>query len=138
MIISFTIPGVPVAKGRPRLTTRGGFARAYTPGKTRAYEADAAVVAAGAMGPNAPAEGALALALDVRLPVPPSWPSKRRLSALEGLTRPCGRPDIDNYAKALCDALNGIVWHDDAQVVRLTAEKRYSDDPGVGVVVSFA
>ena len=36
--MKFTIPGEPTGKGRPRVVSRGGFARAYTPEKTAAYE----------------------------------------------------------------------------------------------------
>ena len=38
-MIQFTVPGQPVAKGRPKFTMQGGFARAYTPKKTADYEA---------------------------------------------------------------------------------------------------
>lgn len=37
-VIQFTIPGVPVAKGRPKFSTRGGYAQAYTPSKTTKAE----------------------------------------------------------------------------------------------------
>jgi Holliday junction resolvase RusA-like endonuclease len=43
--------------------------------------------------------------------------------------RPLTRPDIDNYCKAPLDALNGIVWRDDSQVVELTVSKFYSSRP---------
>ena len=36
------------------------------------------------------------------------------------------RPDIDNGIKLLLDALNGLAWEDDGQVVKITAEKYYS------------
>ena len=48
---------------------------------------------------------------------------------------PTGRPDLDNLIKALTDACNGIVWRDDAQIVRLMAEKRYSEQPGASISV---
>jgi Holliday junction resolvase RusA-like endonuclease len=37
------------------------------------------------------------------------------------------RPDIDNYAKAILDALNGVMWADDGQIVQLTASKSYGE-----------
>ena len=37
--VRFTVPGEPVGKGRPRLSSRNGFAHAYTPAGTRKYEA---------------------------------------------------------------------------------------------------
>ena len=35
------------------------------------------------------------------------------------------KPDLDKLTRAVLDALTGVVWHDDAQVVRLVAVKRY-------------
>ena len=50
-----------------------------------------------------------------------------------GLILPMTRPDIDNACKSILDALNRIAFYDDAQVVQLTAMKRYSDEPRVVV-----
>lgn len=49
-----------------------------------------------------------------------------------------GRPDIDNYLKAIFDALNGLVFKDDSQIVRLEAIKQYcagDESPGVDVLI---
>lgn len=35
------------------------------------------------------------------------------------LYRPAKRGDVDNYSKVVIDALNGIAWHDDGQIVEL-------------------
>lgn len=48
----------------------------------------------------------------------------------------CPRPDIDNYAKALMDALNGTVLADDTQVVKLTATKEWAE-PGEDGSIAF-
>ena len=48
-MITFTVPGDPVGKARPRITLAGGRAHAYTPAKTAAYEQLVAVYAAAAM-----------------------------------------------------------------------------------------
>ena len=37
--------------------------------------------------------------------------------------------DADNYAKAICDSLNGIAWEDDRQVRRLVVEKHHCTPP---------
>lgn len=34
-----------------------------------------------------------------------------------------GKPDADNVAKLVLDALNGRAWHDDSQVTRLEIDK---------------
>jgi len=49
-------------------------------------------------------------------------------AAESGALRPQTKPDVDNFAKVI-DALNGIVWRDDSQVVELTVEKFYSSRP---------
>lgn len=45
----------------------------------------------------------------------------------------CGKPrgDVDNLAKSILDALNGIAWHDDAQVMELKVRKADGEAPGV-------
>jgi len=48
------------------------------------------------------------------------------------------RVDLDNLSKAVLDAMNGVVWVDDAQVHKLTIEKYYVDsieDAGVDITV---
>ena len=45
------------------------------------------------------------------------------------------KPDIDNVVKVYADALNGIAYHDDTQIVSLVCEKYYSDQPRVEVKI---
>lgn len=45
------------------------------------------------------------------------------------------RPDIDNLTKSILDALNGICWRDDSQIVMLRATKNYAPDPGVFIII---
>ena len=40
---------------------------------------------------------------------------------------PTKKPDADNIAKVVCDALNGLAYKDDAQVIDLTVHKRFGD-----------
>lgn len=130
--ISFAYSGIPRGKGRPRHTRAG---RVFTPSTTRAYERDLAWHAAAAMRGREPLQGPLSVALTAIMPVPRSWPAKRRRAALAGDLMPTGRPDLDNQIKAL-DAGNGILWGDDAQIVRITAEKRYGAEPGLLIEVA--
>ena len=125
-MITFAIPGVCVAKGRARTLKSG---RSYTPAKTANYAARVAAIGKLAMGDEPPAEGPLSLTLIVHLPIPASWSKAKQASALNGTVWPVSRPDVDNYAKNILDALNGIVWADDSAVVSLTCTKIYSDDP---------
>jgi Holliday junction resolvase RusA-like endonuclease len=133
--LQFEIPGAPVAKGRPRISTRGGFARAYTPKKTVNFEARVALAAQQVMDGSEPLDGALSLFIDVHLPIPQSWSKKKKEQASAHVIRPCSRPDIDNYVKAVFDGGNEIVWRDDSQIVELTSRKFYSENPRIVVEV---
>lgn len=133
--IIITIPGEAVAKGRPRVTMRGGHARAYTPAKTARYE-DLVRLKAGEVMEGAPLEGPLAVSIDVHRPIPKAFQTKPKREAIAaGTLRPITKPDADNYAKVI-DALNKIVWRDDGQVVDLTVRKFYSDIPRLTITVS--
>jgi Holliday junction resolvase RusA-like endonuclease len=134
--ITFHVPGVPVAKARARISTRGGKVRSFTPHKTVAFEGLVALAAARAMEGADPLGGPVSLSLSVELPVPQSWSLKKRAAALAGTVQPCGRPDIDNFTKAIADGGNGVLWNDDAQITRLIATKRYAQQPGVHVEVT--
>lgn len=111
-MIRFIIPGQPVAKGRPRL----GRGHVYTPAKTVAYEQVVALAAKAAMRGNKMLTGPL----DVRLLFFLNKPKSNKS------TEPVGKPDFDNLAKAVCDALNGIVWKDDSQIVHATVTKEWA------------
>jgi Holliday junction resolvase RusA-like endonuclease len=121
----FVVPGLPVAKGRPRFARVGSFVKAYTPEATVRFEERVRLHAREA-GVEIINEGA------VELRVVAYWPMKG--SPLKRGIRPAclktTKPDCDNILKT-CDALNGIAWRDDAQVVRATVEKWHcaQDDP---------
>jgi Holliday junction resolvase RusA-like endonuclease len=135
-VVKFKVPGTPVGKGRPRVSTRGGkFARMYTPEKTASYENLVALAAQEAMVGRNLIDGPVDVELVILLPVPASWPKKKQAAALQGQVYPTKKPDIDNVEKAIFDAINGVVWHDDVQVCDVSKRKRYAEVPGVHVVV---
>lgn len=132
-MIAFEVPGTPVAKGRARISTRGGSVRSFTPEKTVNFEARVAMAAAKAMGGQDPLVGPVKLEIFIQLAIPASWSQKKQRAALAGDVMPCGRPDWDNFGKAISDGGNGIVWKDDSQIVDARVVKRYADVPGVFV-----
>lgn len=125
-IYTFTIPGNPVAKGRPRFAMRGIKAVTYTPDKTRIWERAAKIIIKAGMKGKPPLEGPVHVDICFGMPKPKKL--KRQY--------PTVTSDIDNFVKNGFDAMNGIVFVDDAQVVMLVARKVYSDDPGVVINVS--
>lgn len=134
-MITFTIPGQPVGKGRARVSRRGGFARLYTPEKTASYESLVALAGQQAMAGRPVIEGAVAVTLRIAVQVPASWSKKKQAAALDGQVHPTTKPDIDNVEKAIFDGLNGVVWKDDVQVVQVVKAKRYGAKPGVEVAI---
>ena len=135
--IEFFVPGPPVGKGRPRAARRGAGVVMFTPEKTAGYEALVAAAASNAMRAEAGPlfTGPLEAVLEMRIPIPASWSKAHKAAALAGAELPTSKPDIDNVAKAILDACNGVVFRDDSQIVMLTATKAFSDEPGVRVVI---
>lgn len=129
----FSVPGVPQGKGRPRFVRKTGMA--FTPARTRSYEAEIKHFALERWGDASPMVGALRVRVVAYLPVPQSWSKRKRADALAGTVLPTARPDVDNYAKAVCDALNELVYRDDSQVVELVACKAYCERPRLDVFV---
>jgi Holliday junction resolvase RusA-like endonuclease len=132
-MVSFTVHGQPVAKGRARVTIRKGRVRAYTPEKTVNYEALVADAGKIAMLGRKPLDGALLMTLRIYMQIPLSWSKKKKLSALNGEIYPTKKPDSSNILKAGEDALNGIVYRDDSQIVEHDVSKRYSDKPRIEI-----
>lgn len=120
------LAGEPKGKGRPRFSRKSGVA--YTPAPTRNYEAALRIAGQSAMAGAAPILGPLKVQVLAAFSVPASWSKKKQADAINGVVRPTGRPDLDNVVKML-DALNEVVWKDDAQIVNASIVKRYSDRP---------
>lgn len=136
-LITLTVPGSPVAKGRPKITTKGKFARAYTPAKTRRYEDLIKIAAADVMQDRAPIEGPVLLSVTAYVAAPKSLSKRARAEAMDGVRKPVTRPDTDNYAKAALDGCNGILFRDDSQVTDLIVRKRYSERPRLVITLEI-
>ena len=123
--IVIELAGEPKGKGRAR-STRAGIT--YTPAATRSHENALAWAATRAMRGRSPLLVALQVTVKAYMSVPRSWSKRQQARALDGVIRPTTRPDADNILKML-DALNRIVWRDDAQIVCLELSKHYSERP---------
>ena len=99
--IAFTVFGNPIPKARPRVRIQAGQkAHAYTPLRTRNWEAEVKDAARAVMGGRDPLTGPVGVELRI-------WRGDRR------------RADGDNMEKAVTDACNEIVWGDDDQIVEM-------------------
>ncbi len=129
------LPGKPVAKARPRFVkTAGRSGFAYTDKKTRDYERALATAGKAAMGNKPVLFGAISLSVIATLPIPKSWPKSKQMLALKGNIHPTVKPDWDNLAK-VTDALNGIVFADDKQIVSARVTKVYSVNPSLRIEI---
>lgn len=138
----FEIKGVPKGKARPRFTKQG---RAYTPKETVDYEREIANVAHAAAVVQGwrKVEKSQPLRAEIvaKFPIAASWTKAKKAAAMRGEIRPTVKPDGDNIVKAVLDALNGVVFDDDSQVVEHSMKKQYADnlnDCGVWVKIQAA
>ena len=127
--LSFTIPGPPQGKARPVVTKHGAF----TPKKTVAYENLVKMAFVEKYPAHVPLEGAVRVHIYASFQPPKSASKKKLRQMLAHLIKPLVKPDLDNIAKGVCDALNGIAWNDDKQITDLYVGKRYDENPRVEV-----
>ena len=134
-MIKFTVPGKPQGKGRPRFARMGKFVKTYTPAETESYEALIKLCCMEACIGKPLLDGALAIDIQAKYPIPASWSNKKKEMALRGELRPTVKPDFDNLAKVICDSLNGIAYKDDTQIVSAKVFKYYAEKPCVEVEI---
>jgi Holliday junction resolvase RusA-like endonuclease len=133
--LKVVVAGKPVPKARPRFSRTG---HAYTPAKTRAAEKAIALAAGQAMVYDGVeiTDQPVRLSVVAVMPVPKSWSRAKKAEALAGWVTPTGRPDIDNVAKLVSDALNGVAYHDDSQIIEAIAQKAYGVEPRTIIAIS--
>lgn len=132
MIVHFVISAEPEGKARPRVTSRG----TYTPRKTRAYEQMVQVEYRRQCGTTCFAGKPLRVYIRAYCKIPDSAAKRQRERMLAGRTFPTKKPDADNIAKAVLDALNGIAYTDDAQVIGLDVSKYWCAEPRTEVWIT--
>lgn len=121
-MITLNIPGIPVAKQRPRLSKYG----TYTPEKTINYESLVQMCYMD-QADGVKLEGPLEISIDFHFPIPQSYTKAARNKIKSGLMLHTKKPDIDNCIKTITDALNQFAYKDDSQIVSVIARKHYTD-----------
>lgn len=134
--VNFTVPGQPKGKARARTVHKGGRTFSYTPEGTVLYEniikicylqeADTMIFNDGQP---------LKVTIIAYYPIVKSTSKKKKQKMLDGQLYPTKKPDIDNIAKCVLDALNKLAYRDDTQVVTLHMEKHYAEQPRVEVEI---
>jgi Holliday junction resolvase RusA-like endonuclease len=129
--IHLFIPGNPVPQGRPRACIRGKHASVYEDAKSKDWKRTVRFLAnVGLPDMWELIAGAINLQITFKLLRPKSVSVKKR-------PEPICRPDLDNLIKAVKDALTGVLWYDDSQIIELEAKKVYDNPPGVDITVWF-
>lgn len=141
MYIEFKIPGAPQGKARARTfyNSKMGRMNSITPEKTVLYEnlikMSYLTVEENKRMPFQELMLPLKVSITACFEPPKSVSKKNREKMLKGEILPTKKPDIDNIAKVVLDALNGIAYKDDTQVVSLEVRKIYSEEACVKVYI---
>lgn len=131
----FFVEGKPRGKERPKFN--GILKRTYTPKNTAKYEKQIRNAFKECQGEwkMLPADCYAAVSVVANYPIPKSWSKKKKEEAEASLIMPTTKPDGDNILKVVLDALNGLAYEDDRQVVKMGIIKTYSVNPGLLVRV---
>lgn len=129
----FTIVGRPKGKDRPRFSKDG---HTYTTRKTKEYEdLIKYIFRIEKHGKMIPEGRRIAVTISANFKIPSSDNKAEAEKKRRGITQATIKPDVDNIAKIVLDALNGIAYRDDSEVVELHVYKQYAEKNDVKVEV---
>ena len=127
---TIVIPGRPQGKARPRVTRYG----TYTPESTKRYEELIRACWLQQADGWCVKEGPVGVIMMAYFPIPVGTSKANRERMLAGTLRPTKKPDCDNILKTI-DALNGWAFTDDKQIVSMSVQKFYAEEPRLEVVL---
>lgn len=128
-MITLIIPGKIVPQLRPRFATHGKFIQTYDPKPCREYKKLVRLLANQTVAKQKgfkPYERAIEVVIWFFLDIPKSYSDADRVAAATGKIRPTSRPDLDNLAKGIMDAVKGVLWKDDSLIVTMHIKKFYT------------
>ena len=131
MTCDFEVEGKPTGKGRPRFKRMGNFVQIYTPEKTAEYEKLVRLRFQNAGG--AITDKPVRVEITAFFAPPKSTKKRDKAEMLMNKILPTKKPDCDNIAKIILDALNQIAYKDDSQVIELIVKKRFAAEARVYV-----
>ena len=135
MNCTFEVAGKIKGKGRPRFSKFGNFVKAYTPADTASYENLIKLQFRIDCG-DWYSESPLKMKIIAIHGIVKSASKKDKSRMLNGEIKPTKKPDADNIVKIICDALNGVAYKDDTQVVELEFKKLYGEHEKVIVEIA--
>lgn len=136
MTVTFYVEGEARGKQRPRTVRKDGVLRTYTPKETKNYEQLVkSAYLREADGAFFDGPVSVTISVFVEPPKSASKAKKVKMLLLPEKMWPTKRPDLDNVAKTICDALNGTAYKDDAQIVQLFVARHYGFKNCVSVTI---
>jgi len=129
---TFTVPGNPVPQPRPRVSTRGGHGRAYVPAKHPVHQFRARVAHAAQAAGLTETSSPVAVTIEATFGRPRSH---YRKAGVKPSAPVLPRPDCDNLAKSVLDALQEVMG-DDTKVSRLTVIKAWGVAGSTSVTIA--
>lgn len=136
--VFFHVPGKPQGKARARTVYNKtmGHSVSYTPENDLLYEnLIKTMYIRAARGTKFEKDVPVSLRIVARFEPPKSTSKKKTQQMLSGEIQVMKKPDIDNIVKVIADALNGVAYRDDTQIVFVAAKKAYSAEEGLDVIV---
>jgi len=131
----FIVSGAVKGKARPRFRNYGKFVSTYTTKEDVNYENWVKQCYLEQYREEKPLEGSLRCNIYISMSIPKSTSKKKMLEMFNRDIRPSKKPDCDNIAKSICDALNKIAYNDDSQIVELLVVKTYGEIEQAKIVI---
>ena len=141
--LKFTVPGVCIPQSRPRAHRIGNRVIVHDAPKSISYKMDVAACAqkaieeAGISVPIDPNGYGVTVCITIRKSFTKSMPKYKRAMAEDDKIRPITKPDLDNAAKGILDALNGVLWKDDSAVTTLMVQKKFAEMDSTDVTICY-
>lgn len=132
--VYFDVPGDPFGKQRPRATKKGRFITIYTPRETKEYEAKVEKYY-NKLYKGTKLEGPISVEIKGIFEVAKSVSKAKTDKMLSGEIPHTKKPDCDNMAKSILDALNGVAYDDDAQITNLNISKEYGKESKAKILI---
>jgi Holliday junction resolvase RusA-like endonuclease len=130
--LQFVLHIVPVPQKQTRFTCRGKYPHAYDPSKSDLRQLQWMIKA---YAPKEPIPGPVAVTYTFYLPIPKSTSRVKTGQMDRNMIKHISKPDVDNLAYLVTNAMKGIIYQDDSQIVEKHERKQYGLEPRIVVEI---
>ena len=136
-MINMTIDIKPLPQPRPRFARRGNFVTTYDTPKIKTYKKHIEIAVRNEMVSKGVrmSQEPLIITLDFTFAPPKSYPKYKVKEIMSGKIKFTKNVDVDNLAKAIMDAINGVAYEDDRQVIELNVRKQYGEKDAIHIKI---